>query len=68
MARERRAGKNQRKAALGILDVGNDTINPGIRPGDERLLVQTNARVIEDPHALVFVRRDDVDRIHRRFR
>ena len=64
MAGERRGRKDHRKAALGVGDVGNDTINPRIRPSDEGLLVQSYARVIEDPHAVMFVRRDDVDRIH----
>jgi class 3 adenylate cyclase len=40
---------------LGVGDVGNDTIDPGVSSRDEGLLHQSDASIIEDPHPVVLV-------------
>jgi hypothetical protein len=44
-------------SASGIFDHGVGT-------RDERLPTQSNARIVEDPRAVVLVRGDDVNRVH----
>jgi len=53
---KRRAGKDQYEPYLSVGDVTNDTINPGVGSRDEGLLHQSDAGIIEDPHAVMFVR------------
>ena len=47
-----------------IGDVGDHPINHRVSAGDERLLVQAHARIVEDPHAELLIRRNDVDGVH----
>jgi hypothetical protein len=56
VTRKRRTGEDQREPVLRVRDVSNNTINPGIGAGDEGLLHQSNASIIENPHAMVIVR------------
>ena len=64
MTGKRRTGEDQRESVLRVGDVSNGTIDPGVGSGDEGLLHQSDASIIEDPHAVVLVRRNDIDRIH----
>jgi hypothetical protein len=59
-----RTGEDQREAILRVGDVSNDTIDPGVGSGYEGLLHQSDASIIEDPHAVVLVGRNNIDRIH----
>src|SRR6516165_8956114 len=61
---KRRTREDQRKSVLRVGDVSNYTINPGVGSGDERLLHQSDASIIEDPHAVILVRQNDIDLIH----
>jgi hypothetical protein len=61
---KRGAREDQRESILGVGNVGHDTIDPGVGSGDEGLLHQSDASIIEDPYAVVLVGRNDIDRIH----
>jgi len=61
---KRRTREDQRESILCVGNVSNDTIDPGVGSGDEGLLHQSDASIIEDPHAVVLVRRDNIDGIH----
>ena len=50
-----RTGEDQREPVPRVGDVSNNTIDPGVGPGDEGLLHQSDASIIEDPHAVVLV-------------
>ena len=55
MTGKRRTGKAQRESILRVGDISNDTIHPGVGSGDEGLLHQSDASIIEDPHAVVLI-------------
>jgi len=61
---KRRTGEDQRESFLRIGDLGDNTIDPGVGPRNEGLLHQSDASIIEDPHAVVLVWRNDIDLIH----
>src|SRR6516165_4553405 len=61
---ERRTGEEQREPILGVGDVSNHTIDPGVGSRYEWLLNQSDTSIVEDPHAVVLARRNDIDRIH----
>jgi hypothetical protein len=61
---ERRTREDQREPILGVGDVSNHTIDPGVGSRYEWLLNQSDTSIVEDPHAVVLVRRNDIDRIH----
>src|SRR4051812_47847109 len=45
--------------------IGDHAVDHGVGAADKRLARKPNARIIEYPHAEVFVRRDYVDGVHR---
>jgi hypothetical protein len=49
MPRKRSTGENERETLLGVGNIGNHTIDPGVGCGDEWFLHQADAGVIEDP-------------------
>jgi len=64
MTGKRRTGEDQRESVLRVGDVSNDTIDPGVGSRNEGLLGQADASIIEDPHAMVLVRRNYINCIH----
>lgn len=57
MTGEKRCGEYQRETMLCVRNIGDHAINHRIRRRDKRLLVEPDARIVEDPHAMMFVRR-----------
>jgi hypothetical protein len=68
MAGEGSAGEDQSKALVGVRNVRDDAINHRVSASDKGLLNQADAQIVEDPHAVVLVRGDDVDSVHVSFR
>ena len=64
MAWKGRAGEHECEAPISIRYISNDTINHRVGASDERLLRQADARIVENPHAMILVRGDDVDCVH----
>src|SRR4029077_9945285 len=63
-AGEGRRGEYQPEATLSVRNVRDHPITHRVSAGDERLLAQTDARIVEDPHVEMLVRRNDVDGVH----
>jgi len=61
---EGRGREDHRKSVLGIWNVGHNAIDHRVCASDEWLLDQSHARIVEDPHAEVLVRGNNVDCIH----
>jgi hypothetical protein len=61
---EGRGREYQREAMLRVRNTGDHTIDHRVSPRDKRLLVQAKAWVVEDSHAMIPVRRDNVDGVH----
>jgi hypothetical protein len=52
------------KIIVKLRDIGNHSIDHGIGSGDERLLNQSDARIIKHPHAVMLVWRNNINRVH----
>src|SRR4030095_2336077 len=57
--------KEQAKTLFGAWNCRDQSIDHGVDTGDKGLSVETDARVVEDPHALIPVRRYHSYGIHR---
>src|SRR5262249_46051685 len=64
MPRKRRAGKNENEPLRGIRNVGHHPVDPGVGASNKSFFRQTNARIVENPLAMVLVWGNNVDRIH----
>ena len=64
MTGEGRRGEYQPEATISVGDVRDHAIDHRDSAGDERLLAQAHARIVEDPHAEMLVWRNDVDGVH----
>jgi hypothetical protein len=64
MTREGRRGEYQPEATVSVGDVRDHPIDHRVSAGDERLLAQAHARIVEDPHAEMLVWHNDVDGVH----
>jgi hypothetical protein len=56
-----RGGESEFESAGSVRNIGHDPVNHPIGALDERFPQQPARRIIEDPHAVVFVRENDVD-------
>jgi hypothetical protein len=64
MTREGSGRKDHCKTLVRVWDIGHYAINHSVSASHERLLHLADARVVEDPHAVMVVRGDDVDCVH----
>ena len=52
---KRRTREDQGEPILRVGDVSNNAIDPGVGSGDEGLLHQSDASIIEDPHTVALI-------------